>query len=419
MSPGQFGAKRQKLSLGKHDSVNNIIYKWFMNARERNVPIGEHIIKEKALDFANIADFKASEGTISGEERSRTAEKTSSWEQANLPIILSRYELRDVYNADEFGLFYQQSPTKTFHLKDERCAGGKLSKVRLTGLAAGNGVVKKLSMFIIGKAEKPRCFKSVKSLPCQYKSQNNSWMDSKIFTDYVRRLDAKFNAEGRKVALIIDNCPAHPNIENLKAIVLVFLRPNTTSKTQPMDEGIIRALKTFYRTNVVRRQIKYIDVGKTTPNINILEAMSMLVKSWDAVSTKTLSAAFYNNCINRPLVDLPDDIKVIEILAPIKLRLLNENTNRIYKYLEKYFQSTDITLSANHWNQSLGFEKPKLHGGQFKGGKCSKLLKITHVLEKLIKPSKLEKDEHIISILNSFKCLKPVKAACLFSGLLP
>ena len=36
---------------------------------------------------------------------------------------------------------------------------------------------------------------------------------------------------GRKVALIIDNCPAH---NNLKAIELVFLSPSTTSKTQPV-----------------------------------------------------------------------------------------------------------------------------------------------------------------------------------------
>ena len=101
-------------------------------------------------------------------------------------------------------------------------------------------------------------------------------MDSEIFSDYVRRLDAKFHVEGRKVALIIDNCPAHPNVDNLKAIELVFLPPNTTSKTQPMDQGVIRA---FYRTNVVRRQIKYIDAGKTTPKINILEAICILVRS--------------------------------------------------------------------------------------------------------------------------------------------
>ena len=78
-------------------------------------------------------------------------------------------------------------------------------------------------------------------------------MDLKIFTDYVRRLDAKFNAEDRKVALIIDNCTAHPNVDNLKAIESVFLPPNTTSKTQPMGQGFITALKAFYCNDVVRR----------------------------------------------------------------------------------------------------------------------------------------------------------------------
>ena len=117
---------------------------------------------------------------------------------------------------------------------------------------------------------------------------------SEFFSDYARRLDVKFHVEGRKVALIIDNCPAHPNVDNLKAIELVFLPPSTISKTQPMEQGAIRALQAFYRTNVVRRQIKYIDAGRTTPKINILEAMRMLVRSWDTVSANTI-----NNCFRK------------------------------------------------------------------------------------------------------------------------
>ena len=146
--------------------------------------------------------------------------------------------MRDIYNADEFGLFYQQLPTKSFHLKSERCARGKFSKVCLTDLAAGNGVGEKLPMLVIGKAEKPRCFEGVKSLPCQYKSQKKSWIDPEIFSYYARRLDAKLHVAGRKVALNIDNFPVHANVDNLKAIELVFLPPNTTSKTQPMDQRI-------------------------------------------------------------------------------------------------------------------------------------------------------------------------------------
>ena len=204
-----------------------------------------------------------------------------------MSTILSRYELRDIYNADEFGLFCEQLLTKFFHLKSERCAGRKFSKARLTGLAAGNGVGGKLPMLVIGKVEKPRWFKGAKSPPCQYKSQMKSWMDSEVFSDYARRLDAKFHVEGRKAALIIDNCPAHPNIGNRKAIKLVFLPPIKTSETQPMDQGVIRALKVFYRTNVVRCQIKYIDADRMTPMINILEVMGVLVNT----ATKCLGKA--------------------------------------------------------------------------------------------------------------------------------
>ena len=64
---GKYGAKRQKLSSGKHDQIDKAVYKWFMNARERNVPISGHILREKALEFAkqfNVTDFKASEGWL-------------------------------------------------------------------------------------------------------------------------------------------------------------------------------------------------------------------------------------------------------------------------------------------------------------------------------------------------------------------
>ena len=56
---------------------------------------------------------------------------TASWEQTTLPAILSSYNLADIYNADEFGLFYQALPEKSLHLKSEKCVGGKHSKIRL------------------------------------------------------------------------------------------------------------------------------------------------------------------------------------------------------------------------------------------------------------------------------------------------
>lgn len=68
-------------------------------------------------------------------------------------------------------------------------------------------------------------------------SAKKSWMNSDLFEEWVRELDAKFVREGRKVALIVENCPAHPHVEGLQAINLVFHPPNTTAKTQPIDQG--------------------------------------------------------------------------------------------------------------------------------------------------------------------------------------
>ena len=69
----------------------------------------------------DIADFKASNGwvdrwkarnnvtfkTVSGEAKSCTSEMTAHWKETHLPTILSRYKQKDIFNADEFGLFFQ------------------------------------------------------------------------------------------------------------------------------------------------------------------------------------------------------------------------------------------------------------------------------------------------------------------------
>ena len=89
-------------------------------------------------------------------------------------------------------------------------------------MAEANAAGDKIPMFVIGKSQKPRCFKNVKFLPCQYRNQKKSWMDGTLFEERVQELDRKFACEGRSIALVIDNCPAHPPIENLKSIKLFF-----------------------------------------------------------------------------------------------------------------------------------------------------------------------------------------------------
>ena len=52
--------------------------------------------------------------------------------------FLSKYDLRYIFNLDEFGLFYQSLLNKTMHMRGKKCWGGKHSKLRLIGLGASN-----------------------------------------------------------------------------------------------------------------------------------------------------------------------------------------------------------------------------------------------------------------------------------------
>ena len=123
-------------------------------------------------------------------------------------------------------MFYRGLPNKTLHRKGEKYSGGKHSKVRLTGMAAASATGEKLPEFVIGKSKKPRCFNGVKNL-CRYRAQAKSWMDSFLFEQCVKELDKRFEREDRKVAVIIDHCPARKKIEGLKAVELIFLQTQT------------------------------------------------------------------------------------------------------------------------------------------------------------------------------------------------
>ena len=103
---------------------------------------------------------------ISGKSTSITSEMTASCNETTLSTLLSNYELEDIFNSDEFGLFYQCLLSKTYHLSGEKCSGGKNCKVRLTDMSAASATGEKLEMFVIAKSKKSRCSKNVKQLPC-------------------------------------------------------------------------------------------------------------------------------------------------------------------------------------------------------------------------------------------------------------
>ena len=58
-----------------------------------------------------------------------------------LSTILSIFELADIFNADEFGLFYQALPQKRLYVKKEKCSKTRLVAASMTGVRRSMGKV--------------------------------------------------------------------------------------------------------------------------------------------------------------------------------------------------------------------------------------------------------------------------------------
>uniref|UniRef100_A0A915EK44 DDE-1 domain-containing protein n=1 Tax=Ditylenchus dipsaci TaxID=166011 RepID=A0A915EK44_9BILA len=71
-------------------------------------------------------------------------------------------------------------------------------------------------------------------------------MTADLFEEMLREWDGRLSQQRRKVLLFLDNFAGHPSDLKLDNIQLAFFPPNTTAKSQPMDQGIIENLKRHY-----------------------------------------------------------------------------------------------------------------------------------------------------------------------------
>ncbi|XP_045461753.1 tigger transposable element-derived protein 4-like [Harmonia axyridis] len=320
--------KPKKLRKSQHDNIDQALLQWFKITRNKGIPISGPMLQEKGNVFASgfgnpnfncsaswISRFKVRHnivsGKIVGESSSFDQSSTYNWLTTVWPNLRRQFSNEEIFNADETGFFYKLLPDRTLKFKGENCCGGKLSKERLTVMVAANlsGTVKK-KLFVIGRSQKPRCFSSVKSLPVDYANNRKAWMTSELFERWLRDWDRNLVKKKKKILLLVDNCPAHPNVTDLKSITLAFLPPNTTSVLQPMDQGIIRSLKCNFRKNLVLKMINGLDCNQNSPmKITILDAIVMINDAWNKISQSTI----YNCFKHAGLIETYDDLPVREI----------------------------------------------------------------------------------------------------------
>ncbi|XP_072142099.1 tigger transposable element-derived protein 4-like [Dermacentor andersoni] len=253
-----------------------------------------------------IQDFKFTDGWIHGfknrhgvsfkkvcGESSAVGQSTvTDYRTSKLKALPQAYAPADIFNCDKTGLFFNMLPDRSLCFTNEACAGGKHSKETVTVMVGANAVgTEKLPLLVIGKAKNPHCFKGAKYLPVWYSGNTKAWITQSLFEDYNHHVDRMFECQKRQVVIVVDNCMAHGAVNNLQAICLEFLPPNTTSVLQPMDQGVIKNLKVHYRARLLGRTLMCFDNGKTH-SVNLFTALGMLADAWKAVQPSMIANCY-------------------------------------------------------------------------------------------------------------------------------
>lgn len=180
--------------------------------------------------------------------------------------LLEPYDLKDIMNFDETGLYYEQQPTRTISKKP--IGGSKKSKNRFTvGFVTNYDGSYKGHPIVIGRrktpgaaTKKPALYRKTTSVGqshyVEYHSSPSAWMTTEIFKKYIKHLNASFVYANRKVALLVGNASVHKLKMEFNNIKLVFLPANTTSKLQPLDDGKV-SLHLYHCIHIIRKTIVY------------------------------------------------------------------------------------------------------------------------------------------------------------------
>ena len=218
-------------------------------------------------------------------------------EMASIRTIAGLYQEEDIYNMDETGLFWKMTPSRG--LSTERMPGLKKNKARITLTLCSNATGSdKLPIWFVGKAKNPRAMArvNIRTMGGYWRWNQKAWMNQIIMKDWLEAFYAHIGT--RTVLLTMDNFSAHlvglelaPPPPNVR---ICWLPPNTTSRFQPLDQGIIQSFKCHYRRQWLQFMLTCFESEQDPlKHVNVYLAIRWSIRAWhNGVSTTTIYNCF-------------------------------------------------------------------------------------------------------------------------------
>lgn len=326
----------------KFPVIDKSVYEFVQIARAAKLPLSSSTIRQRALqirdvllekensaeDVARLEGFSASSNWVTGFVRRHALRSVRLHGEAGSVSVgdvsagiatlreeLLHYNEEFVFNMDETGLCFKLFPKKTYVLPTEdkkKLRGTKemKAKARVSLYVCTNATgTLKVPMAVIGTAKNPRCFRKGPARMA-YLSQKNAWSDAVTFKQWFYTVFLPFvrKKTSEKVVLLIDNCGPHAADlhDSRDQVKILTLPPNCTSLFQPMDMGVIAALKLQYKSRLLERisctiesraalrlasrhmqaGTKGLDEGHDP---HMLDVCELLYEAWESISEKCIA----------------------------------------------------------------------------------------------------------------------------------
>lgn len=323
-------AKDYQLDAKKHRAeswpeLEQALYEWIQRA-ETQISVSQELVREKARQFwpslypekkmpqfsngwlqrfQNRRNIRSN--TRHGEAGSLSTDADE--EMIRIRQVINKYSAKDIFNCDETGLYWRMIPDRS--LTTCSIPGKRKDKARITlHFCTNSDASERLPIWIIGTAKKPRVFQAaginIENLGCYWRYNKKAWMTGKIFEEWLCWFDTKMT--GRNVLLLMDNFSAHESaVKNvsiqLQNTLVVWLPANSTTKYQPLDQGIIRTWKAYWKRQWLLYMMTEFDRGyDPMATMTILNAVRWAIQAWEV----DLSPEAIQNCFTKALAARDD-----------------------------------------------------------------------------------------------------------------
>lgn len=237
--------------------------------------------------------------------------QSAAEEMKAIQTIAGEYNEEDIFNMDETGLFWRQPPTSGLGAPTR--PGLKKEKARITLTVCVNSTgSERLPIWIIGTAKMPRSLHgiNISALGGVWRSNKKAWMTTFVMSEWLQALYSYIGLS-RQVLLLLDNFSAHTQAVNITPppanIKIQWLPANSTSVYQPLDQGIIMNLKTYYRKAWLHFIIEsYEHQQDPMSSITLYHAVRWVLRIWrHDVNNTTIYSCFRKSQVIQPQISLP------------------------------------------------------------------------------------------------------------------